>query len=149
MLISVASYPLWLHWKPVVDWLATQFVDYEPGIHWSQVQMQSGTTGINTTRVYNPIKQAMDHDPHGEFVRQWLPVMQRVPDAWIFEPWKMPQMIQEKCWVIIGRDWPMPIVELASATREAKQRMHNRKSGSSVKELNSKIDEIGKKSILF
>jgi len=141
MLISVASYPLWLHWKPVGDWLATQFVDYEPGIHWSQVQMQSGTTGINTTRVYNPIKQAMDHDPHGEFVRQWLPVMQRVPDAWIFEPWKMPQMIQEKCGVIIGRDWPMPIVELASATREAKQRMHNRKSGSSVKELNSKIIE--------
>ncbi|MDP4608346.1 MAG: deoxyribodipyrimidine photo-lyase, partial [Burkholderiaceae bacterium] len=61
MLVSVAAYPLWLHWRDVGTWLATQFLDYEPGIHWSQMQMQSGTTGINTTRVYNPIKQAQDH----------------------------------------------------------------------------------------
>jgi deoxyribodipyrimidine photo-lyase len=46
MLVSVAAYPLWLHWRPVGEWLATQFLDYEPGIHWSQLQMQSGTTGI-------------------------------------------------------------------------------------------------------
>ena len=146
MLISVATYPLWLHWKPVGDWLATQFVDYEPGIHWSQMQMQSGTTGINTTRVYNPIKQAMDHDPTGEFVRRWLPVLQRVPDEWIFEPWKMPVDVQANCGVIIGRDWPMPIVELAEATRVAKQRMHERRGISSVKQLNSKVlDRHGSK----
>jgi len=65
MLVSVAAYPLWLHWRPVGLWLARQFLDYEPGIHWSQMQMQSGTTGINATRVYNPIKQAHDQDPTG------------------------------------------------------------------------------------
>ncbi len=86
MLVSVAAYPLWLHWQPVGEWLATQFLDYEPGIHWSQLQMQSGTTGINTTRVYNPIKQAQDHDPQGLFVRRWLPAMRNVPDSWLFEP---------------------------------------------------------------
>ncbi len=73
MLVSVAAYPLWLHWRPVGLWLARQFLDYEPGIHWSQLQMQSGTTGINTTRVYNLIKQARDHDAQGRFVRRWLP----------------------------------------------------------------------------
>jgi deoxyribodipyrimidine photo-lyase len=86
MLVSVAAYPLWLHWHPVGHWLARQFLDYEPGIHWPQMQMQSGTTGINTTRVYNPVKQAMDHDPQGRFVRQWLPALRRVPDTWLFEP---------------------------------------------------------------
>lgn len=90
MLVSVAAYPLWLHWQPVGQWLATQFLDYEPGIHWSQLQMQSGTTGINTTRVYNPIKQAQDHDPHGQFVRQWLPGLRKIPNSWMFEPWLMP-----------------------------------------------------------
>ena len=124
MLVSVAAYPLWLHWRPVGLWLAQQFLDYEPGIHWSQMQMQSGTTGINTTRIYNPIKQAMDHDPNGDFVRHWLPAMRRVPDAWLFEPWRMPPDLQEKYGVRVGLDIPLPLVDLQTATREAKQRMY-------------------------
>ena len=123
MLVSVAAYPLWLHWRPVGEWLATQFLDYEPGIHWSQLQMQSGTTGINVPRIYNPIKQAQDHDPRGVFVRRWLPVLRRVPDVWLFEPWRMPATVQQRCGVIVGRDWPEPLVDLEAATREAKQRL--------------------------
>ena len=141
MLVSVAAYPLWLHWKPFGDWLATQFVDYEPGIHWSQMQMQSGTTGINTTRVYNPIKQAQDHDPHGRFVRRWLPVLRKVPDSWLFEPWKMPPDVQAHCGVIIGKDWPLPPVELESATRNAKNVLHARRAQPEVKSEKSAIVE--------
>lgn len=73
MLVSFAAYHLWLHWRLPGQHLARQFLDFEPGIHWSQMQMQSGTTGINTLRIYSPAKQAQDHDPHGHFVRQWLP----------------------------------------------------------------------------
>jgi deoxyribodipyrimidine photo-lyase len=126
MLVSVAAYPLWLHWRPVGEWLATQFLDYEPGIHWSQLQMQSGTTGINTTRVYNPIKQAQDHDPHGRFVRRWLPQMRDVPDTWLFEPWHMPTHLSPQLLT-------QPIVDLASATRESKQRLHARRQHTDVK----------------
>jgi deoxyribodipyrimidine photo-lyase len=90
----------------VGEWLARAFIDYEPGIHWSQMQMQAGTTGINTTRVYNPIKQARDHDPKGRFVRHWLPALARVPDAWLFEPWRMPPDIQARCGVRVGVDIP-------------------------------------------
>ena len=133
MLVSVAAYPLWLHWHPVGHWLARQFLDYEPGIHWSQLQMQSGTTGINTTRVYNPIKQAQDHDPQGTFVRRWCPALRRVPDSWLLEPWRMPESVQLACGVRVGADapagatdaWPMPPVDLAAATRAAKDRLHN------------------------
>ncbi|MBS0543305.1 MAG: deoxyribodipyrimidine photo-lyase [Proteobacteria bacterium] len=124
MLVSVAAYPLWLHWRPVGEWLARQFLDYEPGIHWSQMQMQSGTTGINTTRVYNPVKQARDHDPQGRFVRRWLPAMRRVPDAWLFEPWRMPDDIQQRCGVRVGEDIAAPLVDLEDATRAAKARVH-------------------------
>ena len=74
MLVSFAAYHLWLHWREPGQFLARQFLDYEAGIHWSQMQMQSGTTGINTLRIYSPTKQAADHDPQGVFVRRWLPV---------------------------------------------------------------------------
>ena len=127
MLVSVAAYPLWLHWQPVGDWLAGQFLDYEPGIHWSQMQMQSGTTGINTTRVYNPVKQAQDHDPQGLFVRRWLPALRRVPDVWLFEPWRMPPEVQDRCGVRVGVDIPLPLVDLTAATRAAKERLHARR----------------------
>ncbi|WP_310614487.1 FAD-binding domain-containing protein [Limnohabitans sp.] len=133
MLVSVAAYPLWLHWRPVGEWLATQFLDYEPGIHWSQLQMQSGTTGINTTRVYNPIKQAQDHDPHGRFVRQWLPELRKVPDTWLFEPWLMPHTMQAHLGVFVGTDLAQPVVDLTQATREAKQLLHSRRQTDEVK----------------
>jgi deoxyribodipyrimidine photo-lyase len=122
MLVSVAAYPLWLHWRPVGLWLARQFLDYEPGIHWSQMQMQSGTTGINVPRIYNPLKQARDHDPKGVFVRRWLPHLRRVPEAWIFEPWRMPADLRTRHG-LADTDLPTPLVDLESATREAKTRL--------------------------
>ena len=73
MLVSFAAYHLWLHWREPGLFLARQFLDFEPGIHWSQMQMQSGTTGINTLRIYSPSKQAADHDPRGEFIQRWIP----------------------------------------------------------------------------
>ncbi len=73
MLASFAAYHLWLHWRAPGLFLARQFLDFEPGIHWSQMQMQSGTTGINALRIYSPAKQARDHDPLGQYVRRWLP----------------------------------------------------------------------------
>ncbi|MES2719646.1 MAG: FAD-binding domain-containing protein [Pseudomonadota bacterium] len=133
MLVSVAAYPLWLHWRPVGEWLAREFLDYEPGIHWSQLQMQSGTTGINTPRIYNPIKQAQDHDPHGHFVRRWLPAMRRVPDSWLFEPWRMPVSVQQRCGITLGEHLAEPIVDLSEATRAAKTRLLSRRAQTDVR----------------
>ena len=109
-------------WCEVGLWLAREFLDYEPGIHWSQLQMQSGTTGINTTPVYNPVKQAQNHDPRGHFVRRWLPAMRRVPDTWLFKPWRMPESVQATCGVRVGHDIPLPVVDLATATRRTADR---------------------------
>ena len=103
--------------------LARGFTDYEPGIHWAQVQMQSGVTGINTPRMYNPTKQAREQDPKGEFIRRWVPELAAVSDAWIHAPWQMPALTQRMCGVCIGRDYPAPVVEHDSAIRAAKQRL--------------------------
>lgn len=120
MLVSFASYHLWLDWRCLKDWLACQFIDYEPGIHISQVQMQSGLTGINTLRIYNPIKQGQDHDPEGRFIREWVPELARVPDDFIHEPWRMPDAVQHESGCRMRKDYPMPVVDHTTAVRHAR-----------------------------
>lgn len=118
MLVSFASYHLWQPWQASGRHLARMFLDYEPGIHWSQVQMQSGTTGINTIRIYNPVKQGHDQDPDGIFIRQWCPELADIPDSFVHEPWKWSG---RACGAPGG--YPAPVVDIAAAARTARDRV--------------------------
>ena len=109
MLVSFAAYHLWLHWREPGLFLARQFLDFEPGIHWSQMQMQSGTTGINTLRIYSPAKQARDHDTEGRYVAQWVPELGTSA-------------------------YPQPIVDEASALRHAKQTLYGLRKSPQVQQ---------------
>ena len=124
MLVSFASYHLWLDWRATSVALAPHFLDYEPGIHYSQFQMQSGTTGINTIRIYNPYKQAQDQDPEGVFVRRWVPELAGVPADYLQAPHEMPPLVAAMSGVELGRAYPHPTVEHEVAYAEAKARMH-------------------------
>jgi deoxyribodipyrimidine photo-lyase len=124
MLVSFASYHLWLDWRATSVALAPHFLDYEPGIHYSQFQMQSGTTGINTIRIYNPYKQALELDPDGAFTRRWVPELASFPADYLHAPQEMPPMIAAMAGVELGRDYPLPIVDHETAYREAKDRIH-------------------------
>ena len=128
MLVSFASNHLWLHWRDTGIFLARQFLDFEPGIHWSQMQMQSGTTGINTLRMYSPTKQAQDHDPHGVFIRRWVPELARVPLPYLAAPWTMDIAVQRMAGCFIGHDYPAPVVDDKTAMKAAKDRMYGLRS---------------------
>jgi len=123
MLVSFASYHLWLDWRQTGYHLARLFTDYEPGIHYSQLQMQSGVTGINAVRIYNPIKQSHDQDPEGQFIRRWVPELSLVPNSWIHEPWLMSKALQTQAQCTIGTHYPSPIVDHASAIGAARQKL--------------------------
>jgi deoxyribodipyrimidine photo-lyase len=120
MLMAVASYQLFMHWREPGLVLARRFTDYEPGIHWSQCQMQSGTTGINTVRIYNPIKQGRDQDPEGRFIRRWCPELALVPLPYLHTPWTMPDALQADIGCRLGRDYPWPAVDQAMAAERAR-----------------------------
>jgi deoxyribodipyrimidine photo-lyase len=124
MLVSFASYHLWLHWRPTAVYLARHFLDFEPGIHFSQFQMQSGTTGINTVRIYSPIKQVVDQDPTGKFIRRYVPELAAVPNEHLAEPHKMSLSQQAKIGCLIGTDYPPPIVEHSVAYKAARDRIY-------------------------
>jgi deoxyribodipyrimidine photo-lyase len=123
LLVSFAAYQIWLHWREPAVFLARHFVDFEPGIHFSQVQMQSGTTGINALRIYSPLKQQQDQDPHGEFVRRWVPELAAVPAEWLTRLPAMPGNLQRRYGVALGRDYPLPIVDHERATATARERL--------------------------
>lgn len=139
MLMSVATHLLWLHWREPALHLARQFLDYEPGIHYPQAQMQSGVKGINTVRVYNPVKQGQEHDPRGHYIRRWVPELAQVPDADLHTPWLASPWVLDEAGVVLGQSYPWPLVDLAEAARHARDTLHQRKQAPQVKATSAAV----------
>jgi deoxyribodipyrimidine photo-lyase len=127
MLMSFAAYDLWLHWPEPARHLAQLFTDYEPGIHYSQVQMQSGTTGINTLRIYNPVKQGLDHDPEADFIATWVPELARLAPPRRHEPWRASPAELTAAGVRLGVNYPERVVDHATAARAAQSAINARR----------------------
>jgi len=110
MLMATASYHLWMHWREPAVRLARLFTDFEPGIHFPQAQMQSGVTGINTVRIYNPVKQGLDQDPDAVFIARWVPELAGLAPRDRHEPWRVGG----------APGYPTPILDHMQAARDAR-----------------------------
>lgn len=139
MLVSFLCHHLQLDWRWGSPHLARCFLDFEPGIHFPQLQMQSGTTGINTPRIYNPVKQSQDQDPDGVFIRRWLPELAPLPDALVHTPWQLTPMEELMYGFYPGRDYPKPIVDPETAVRSARDRIWQWRTRPEVLQENRRI----------
>jgi hypothetical protein len=155
MMVSFACHNLWLDWKKIAPHLARVFLDFEPGIHYPQLQMQAGTTGINAMRVYNVTKQGKDQDPTGKFIRRYVQELERVPVQHIHEPWKMSYATKQRCKVFIGEPenidnilqdgdnlysfYPEPIVDEQESAKAAKAKLSTVRKQESTKAMANQV----------
>jgi deoxyribodipyrimidine photo-lyase len=140
MVVSFFVFNLWQDWRDL-HFLARQFLDYEPGIHYPQLQMQAGVTGINTIRIYNPIKNSEDHDSDAVFIKKWLPELIEIPPHLIHEPWKLSRMDQQLFNCEIGKDYPYPIVNIEETRKYASDIVWEFRGQKAVKKEGERILE--------
>ena len=139
IVVSFLAFNLDQDWRDGVTYLAQNFLDYEPGIHYPQFQMQAGTTGINTIRLYNPVKNSQDHDSEGEFIKKWIPELLDLPKELLHEPWKMTPMGQSFYGVQLGLDYPLPIVDLKESAKKARDKIWKHKKHPAVQKEKARI----------
>ncbi|MDG1729799.1 MAG: deoxyribodipyrimidine photo-lyase [Algibacter sp.] len=139
LVVSFFTHNLWQPWQEATTHLSQMFLDFEPGIHFPQLQMQAGETGINMLRIYNPIKNSLEHDPDAFFIKKWVPELLPLDTAFAHQPYLMTELEQQFYNFKLGKDYPYPIVDLDATRKKAGETLWNLKKNKKVIEESKRI----------
>lgn len=110
-----------LSWRQGAAWFWETLVDADLanntlGWQWSA---GCGADAAPYFRIFAPVLQGEKFDRDGDYVRQWVPELARLPTKWIHRPWEAPKEVLIQSGVTLGDSYPYPIVEHARARVEA------------------------------
>lgn len=139
LVVSFFTHNLWQPWQEATTHLSQLFLDFEPGIHFPQLQMQAGETGINMLRIYNPVKNSLEHDPEASFIKNWVPELKNLDTPFAHQPYLMTEMEQQFYNFQLGKDYPKPIVDIETTRKKAGDTLWKLRKDKTVLEESKRI----------
>jgi len=112
---------LLLPWQEGARWFWDTLVDADLAnntLGWQWVA-GCGADAAPYFRIFNPVGQGEKCDPQGAYVRRWVPELARLGTRWIHRPWEAPLDELQAAGIELGRTYPRPIVDHATARRRA------------------------------
>ncbi len=129
---NVASFltkNLGINWQMGAEWFESLLIDYDVCSNWGNWNYVAGVgNDARGFRYFNIPKQAKDYDRQGKYVKHWLPELKEVPVNKVHQPGQISLEEQKHCGVIIGVDYPHPVVDLQKSV-EANERIYKQAVG--------------------
>ena len=122
---NVASFltkNLGINWQMGAEWFESLLIDYDVCSNWGNWNYTAGVGNDGRGfRYFNIEKQSKDYDPQGKYVKHWLPELAQIPQKKIHQPWELSKDEQKRYRVIIGVDYPHPVVDFFKSVEENRQ----------------------------
>lgn len=118
---SLLTKNLRIHWLKGARWFWDTLVDADLAnntLGW-QWGAGCGADAAPYFRIFNPVLQGERFDPEDDYVRRWVPELSALPVKWIHRPFDAPPDLLAGAGIVLGRDYPMPIVDLDASRRRA------------------------------
>lgn len=118
---------LLIDWREGEAWFWDTLVDADlanNSASWQWVA-GSGADAAPYFRIFNPILQGEKFDPTGDYVRKFVPEVSKLPDSYIHKPWLAPSQVLKYAGIVLGRDYPAPIVDHDRARAKALELYQN------------------------
>ena len=117
---------LLIDWRLGAQWFWDCLVDADLANNSASWQWVAGC-GADASpyfRIFNPVIQGEKFDPDGTYTKQYIPELKDLPMKYLFRPWDAPQAVLDKSNIVLGTDYPLPIVDIKESRAKALAAYH-------------------------